>query len=391
MTSPESFNDYSVSSYGNMIDDARRTDPFVNALRQAIKPDSVLLDIGTGTGIFSFLACQFGAARVYAVEPDAGALEMAKRCARNIPGSERITWIRGLTTQLDLPEQADIVVGDLHGTLPFFKGNIESLVDARKRHLKPGGRLLPSRDTLHAVPAHAPHEYQRIETPWQRNAYGIDLSAAVPLLVNAWGRARAEPAPPEHLLSTSQCWGVVDYTSTETPDLDNTLQWTIERTSLMHGLYVWFDGDLGEGFGYSNAPHLPELVYGRAFFPLEQPVQVVPGDTVRMRLSVRLFKGSHVYRWDTRITTAEGSVKASFEQSTFKAQPASIAELRKSGADYVPTLNSDGQAAKAVLDAMTGGQSLKEIANNLLTCFPDRYKTPSQALDEVSRLSQKYS
>ena len=390
MTSPEHFNDYSVNSYGNMIDDARRTRPFVDALRQAIKPGSVLLDIGTGTGIFSFLACQFGAARVYAVEPDAGALAMAQRCARNIPGSERIIWIRGLTTHMDLPEQADIVVGDLHGTLPFFKGNIESLMDARKRHLKPGGRLLPSRDVLHAVPAHAPHEYQRIEMPWQRNDYGIDLSAAVPLLVNAWGRARAEPAQPEHLLSSPQCWGVVDYTTTNTADLDNTLEWSIERGGLMHGLYVWFDGDLGEGFGYSNAPTLPELVYGRAFFPFEQPVEVMPGDTVRTRLSVRLFKGTHVYRWDTCITAIDGSQKAKFEQSSFKAQPTSVAELLKSGADYVPTLNDDGQVARAVLDAMAENLRLQEIADALLTRFPDRYKTPSQALDEVSRLSQKY-
>lgn len=385
-----SYNDYSISAYGKMINDERRTGPFVDALRQAIKPDSVVLDIGTGTGIFSFLACRFGAARVYAVEADAAALDMAQRCARDIPGSERITWLKGLTTQMDLPERADVVVGDLHGTMPFFKGNIESLMDARKRHLKPGGRMLPSRDVLHAVPAHAPHEFERIETPWQRNGYDIDLSAAVPLLVNTWTRAREEPALPEHLLSVPERWGVVDYISTETSDLGNTLEWEIERASTMHGLYVWFDGDLGEGFGYSNAPTLPELVYGRAFFPLEQPVDVVPGDKVRTRLAVRLFKGSHIYRWDTRVTAADGAVKARFEQSTFKAQPTSITKLRKAGAEYVPTLNTDGEVARTVLEAMTSGQRLQQIADAVLARFPDRYKAPSQALDEVSRLSQKY-
>ena len=45
------FNDYSVASYGAMIEDARRTGPFVEALRQAIGPDSVMLDIGSGTGL----------------------------------------------------------------------------------------------------------------------------------------------------------------------------------------------------------------------------------------------------------------------------------------------------------------------------------------------------
>ena len=164
---------------------------------------------------------------------------------------------------------------------------------ARKRHLKPGGRMLPSRDHLFAVPAHAPHEYAHIEAPWQRNAYDVDLSAAVPMLVNTWSRARAEPARPEDLLAAPQPWGVVDYTSTDSAELDATLDWTIERGGLMHGLYAWFDGDLGEGFGYSNAPTLPELVYGRAFFPLERPVAVQPGDHVHTRLAARLFKGSH--------------------------------------------------------------------------------------------------
>ena len=155
MSDDHQFRDYSVTAYGRMIEDQRRTGPFVDALRQAVRPGSVVLDIGTGTGIFAFLACRFGAERVYAVEADAAALDMAKRCAASVPGSERITWLQGLTTRMDLPERADIVVGDLHGTLPFFKGNIESLMDARKRHLKPGGRMLPSRDHLFAVPAHA--------------------------------------------------------------------------------------------------------------------------------------------------------------------------------------------------------------------------------------------
>ena len=390
MTSASYFNDYSIGSYGRMIDDARRTGPFVEALRQAIGPDSVMLDIGTGTGFFAFLACQLGAARVYAVEADAAALDMAKRCGAHVPGSERITWLQGLTTQMDLPEQADVVMGDLHGTLPFFKGNIESLVDARKRHLKPGGRLLPARDVLYAAPAHAPHEYQSIESPWQHNAYGIDLSAALPMLVNTWRRARAEPVQPEHLLAQPQRWGVVDYTATESAELDAPLEWTIERGGPMHGFYVWFDGDLGQGIGYSNAPTLPELVYGRAFFPLEKPVEVAPGDSVHTRLAVRLFKGAYLFRWDTRITGVDGEQKARFEQSTFKAQPTTIAELRKAGADYVPSLTEDGQAARAVLDAMAAGQRLQDIADLLLARFPSRYRAPAQALDEVAQLSRRY-
>ncbi len=104
-----------------------------------------------------------------------------------------------------------MVVGDLHGTLPFFKGNIESMADARKRHLKPGGRMIPARDVLHVAPAHAPHEYRKVESPWCGNAYGIDLSTALPFVVNHWWRADGAPIPTDRLLGTPRCWGVVDY------------------------------------------------------------------------------------------------------------------------------------------------------------------------------------
>ena len=56
----------------------------------------------------------------------------------------------------------------------------------------------------------------------------------------------------------------------------------------------------------------------------------------------------------------------------------------------MPSLTEDGQLAHAVLEAMTSGQRLQDIADTLLARFPQRLRTPAQALDLVSRLSQKY-
>jgi protein arginine N-methyltransferase 1 len=383
------YNDYSIESYGAMIRDQRRTGPFVEALRQAIQPGSVVLDIGTGTGIFAFLACQFGAARVYAIEPDP-AIEVAQLSAKSIPGSERITWLRGLSTEIDLPEQVDVVVGDLHGVLPFFKGNLDSLSDARKRHLKPGGRMIPARDVLYAVPAQAPEEHARVSNPWESNDYGLDLSAGAPYVYNQWRRARTEPALPENLLAEPRCWGEVPYATADIRSLDGTLTWEIARAGTLHGLYVWFDGDLGNGIGYSNAPQLPELVYGRAFFPLERAVDVQPGDTLETELSVRSVKGEFVYRWKSRITTARGTTKARFDQSTFKAALIDKATLHKAGSDYAPTLTLDGRVLHATLQGMAAGQPLKDIAQALATAFPQKYASAELALVEVANLSRKY-
>jgi protein arginine N-methyltransferase 1 len=44
---------YSLNGYGQMIIDAIRTGSYREALRRAVNPGAVVLDIGTGTGIFA--------------------------------------------------------------------------------------------------------------------------------------------------------------------------------------------------------------------------------------------------------------------------------------------------------------------------------------------------
>ena len=384
------YNDYSIDAYGKMIRDERRMDAFSKALQRAIQPGSVVLDIGAATGIFSFLACQYGAARVYAVEPDRS-IDVARACAKGIPGAERITWIEGLSTNINLPERVDVVIGDLHGVLPFYKGNLDSLSDARKRHLKPGGRMLPSRDVLHAVPAQADEEFLHLQEPWIQNRYGLDFSPALPYVANTWWRARKASALPEHLLAEPKCWGELPYATLDITGLDNTLSWEIERPGTLHGLYVWFDGDLGDGIGYSNAPHLPEMVYGRAFFPLERSIHVIPGDRLTTRLTVKRVKDEYIYRWQSLVTNNVGSKKAEFDQSTFKASLKSATDLVKGSADYLPALNEEGRIVRAALQCMSGDLPLMEIAKTIAAQFPIRFRSTEAALELVARLSKTYS
>ena len=72
---------YSLAAYGDMIRDRVRMDAYAAALREAIRPGATVVDIGTGTGVMACLACRFGAARVYAIEP-ADVIEVAAEIAR---------------------------------------------------------------------------------------------------------------------------------------------------------------------------------------------------------------------------------------------------------------------------------------------------------------------
>lgn len=381
---------YSILDYGWMINDHARTSPWVNALRRTVKSGDVVLDIGTGTGFFAFLACQFGAARVYAIEPD-DAIEVAKICAADNPGSDRITWLQGFSTDIDLPEKVDVVIADLHGNLPFHTGNIVSLIDARRRHLKPDGRIIPARDVLFAAPAHEPDCYRNVVSPWSGNDYGVDFSAGQTFAQNSFARVKSAAVPPENFLAKPAIWGVIDYSCVDSPNLEGQVEWRIERAGSLHGLYVWFDGELAEGCGYSNAPDLPALPYGRTFFPLERAVEVVPGDQMSARFSATLVDNEYIYRWATRVSAETGALKGEFMQTSFKDRPVLLRELRRSAADFVPALNLQGQIDRTVIEAMAQAQSLGKIAADLAARFPRRFASATAALSYVAKLSVKYT
>jgi protein arginine N-methyltransferase 1 len=381
---------YSVRDYGRMIADTARTAPYVDALRRAIRPGSTVLDIGSGPGFFSLLACQLGAARVYAIEPD-DAIEIGRASARRHADGERMVWLRGFSTEIELPERVDIVIGDLHGTLPFYTGNISSLIDARRRHLKPGGVMIPRRDTVFAAPAEAADEYADVVNPWEGAAGGVDLTAGRRFVTNQWWRAASAPILMERYLAAPMAWADVDYRHCDSPNASGHCTWTAERAGTLHGYYVWFDSETAEGIGCSNAPTLPERVYGRAFFPLERPLAIAAGDSVRGEFAANLVAGEYILRWKSRVADAQGRPMASFAQSTFSGRPVLKEELERTRPDYRPSLGEAARVDLQALEAMARGESLAEIAAGLAREYPRRFKDPAHALRHAADLSLKYS
>jgi protein arginine N-methyltransferase 1 len=179
----------------------------------------------------------------------------------------------------------------------------------------------------------------------------------------------------------------------ECPNVCAELSWTADRTGVAHGLSIWFDTRLAENIGFSNAPGLPELVYGNAFFPWTSPVPLSAGDQISVVLEANLVGDDYVWRWDTRILSQNGSgrVKASFKQSTFHGLLWSPAQLSKKAAHYVPTLSEDGEIDRWILHMMDGSKSLGEIADALTQRFPQRFVNWNDALARGGKLSQRYS
>ena len=186
---------YSLAGYGSMITDRVRMDAFARALRDVITPESVVVDIGTGTGILALLACRFGARRVYAIEPD-DAIQVAREIAAANGYADRIDFIQAVSTKVTLPEQANVIVSDIGGMLPLFERHIPSIVDARRRFLAPGGVLIPQRDTTWAAVVEASDLFDSYIAPWD-DRFGFNMAAARTRVMNTLRRGNS--------LRTS-CW-----------------------------------------------------------------------------------------------------------------------------------------------------------------------------------------
>ncbi|HZG42095.1 MAG TPA: 50S ribosomal protein L11 methyltransferase [Longimicrobium sp.] len=377
--------DYSLGGYGQMAADRVRMDAYAAALEQAVRPGSVVLDIGTGAGMMALLACRLGARKVYAVEP-ADVVHTAREIARANGMGDRIEFIQGLSTRVDLPERADVVVSDLRGALPLFGRHIPSIVDARVRLLAEGGVLIPRRDTLRGAVVAADERHGEIVGPWEEGARGFDLSIARRAAVNAWTRAKIRP---EHLLSEPATWAVLEYSTIRDPDVRGPMEWTAGRGGTAHGFAMWFDADVAEGVGYTSGPHGPKTVYGTAFFPWPRAVELAEGDRVTVELQARLVGDEYVWLWDTRIQPAtDGTVE--FRQSTFFAEPLSPARLRARSHTHRPRLGEDGRIDRLALERMEGAATLEEIARELAATFPARFGSWEEALTHAGRLAEKY-
>jgi type I protein arginine methyltransferase len=377
---------YSLEQFAGMFGDRVRMDAYVAAIAKSVQPGDTVLDLGCGPGIFALLACKAGARCVYAIDLDE-VIDVGRLLASSNGFSDRIQFLRGDSRQIQLADRVDVIVSDVRGPLPLFSHCISTLNDARTRFLKPSGIFLPVRDVLVAAVLEVPLHYQDITESW-KTIPGLDLSSGLPLVLNALHRYHLRP---EHLLSSSAQWHVLDYRSETASSVRGKVNLPVARSGVGHGIGLWFETELVDGIGYSTEPRRGETAYGQIFLPWLQPTRLSACEICSVDLRANLVGDDYVWQWETNIPPAGDRPAVHFRQSTFFGSVMSPSYLKKHTSEFVPVLSETGLAERWLLQSMDGRRTLEQIAAEAARLFPYVFRRTEDAFNRAADLAGKLS
>jgi len=377
---------YSLDEFALMFADKIRMEAYSAAIAQCVRPGDAVVDLGCGPGVFALLACKAGARRVYAIDVD-GVVDFGRQLTAANGFGDRILFLRGDSRQIHLPERVNIVVSDVRCVLPLHSNAIDTIENARDRFLEKGGCLLPLKDTLFAAIVELPEHYGQLTRAWSAVPQ-LDLSSGLPLVLNTVYRHHIKP---QQVLSNSRPWHVLDYTKGAKIPAQARLELPITRTTVAHGIGIWFQTQLAGDIGYSTEPDSLETVYGHLFLPWLEPVFLREGEICSVDLRAHLVGTDYIWRWETDIPPSAERQQVRFVQSSFYGSLFPPSVLRKRAMGFVPVLNETGQAERWMFQAIDGKRPLEDIAAEAARLFPHVFQRTEDAFNQAAEIAEKFS
>ncbi|NJK35335.1 MAG: tetratricopeptide repeat protein [Oscillatoriales cyanobacterium SM2_2_1] len=247
-----------------MMNDEKRNHAYDQALRKAIRPDSHVLDIGSGSGLLAMMAARAGAALTTTCEKVLPVARMAEKIIAANGLGDRIRVHAKVSHELhigtDLPRRANILVSEIFDVGLLAEHAIPAIQHARSHLLTEDAQILPCAATVYGalLESEALYYEDRVST-----AAGFDVS-----LFNTFSSRYTYLQHhlrhfPHRLLSAPVPVFEFDFTQT-IPPAQKELHIPIHTTGTCHGLVFWFRLWLDAEIHIDTSPLLPDTCWMQA-------------------------------------------------------------------------------------------------------------------------------
>ncbi|MDQ3174817.1 MAG: AMP-binding protein, partial [Acidobacteriota bacterium] len=230
---------YDELLYYAMTNDQRRNDSYQAAINKLVK-DKVVVEVGTGKdAILARFCVEAGARKVYAIETLEESYKLAGALIKRLGLEDKIKLIRGFSSEVELPEKADVCVSEIIGTIGSSEGTAPILNDAR-RFLKEGGAMIPRRCLTKIAAVRLPDEISReagftelsgpyAEKVFEKLGYKFDVRLCI------------KNFPKSHIVSNVETFEDLDFTGYTEPEYNREVSFTFSQDTRLDGFLLWLN------------------------------------------------------------------------------------------------------------------------------------------------------
>ena len=294
-----------IEYHRTLIADKVRNAAFYKALAQVIVPGkTIVADIGAGTGLLGLMASRLGAKQVYLYETAAVAGVAARILKAN--KAKNCQLFACHSTEFQDPPKVDVVVSETLGNYALEENIIATLADARARHLKPGGILMPSRIEQFVAPVVTSRLHEELNV-WDSAGADLNLDIAKTMSFN---NVYVRHIKLGELLdggSSGTLWDKVDLTKDARSNRRGEASWTVSQAATIYGFAYWWSAHLTPSVALSTAPGARPTHWEQLYFPLLNPLDVAKYQSVSVSLRSASSEeaGTHL-SWSATHKDAQG-------------------------------------------------------------------------------------
>lgn len=290
-----------VKWHFSMMNDQQRNLAYQAAIESIVDKNSIVFEIGTGSGLLSLMAARAGANKVITCEASAMIASKAEEIIQKNGCQDKIRVINSFSASLtpdDLGVKPNVIIHEIFGISLIDEGVIPALQHALTTLAQPDVKLIPATATLCAALIESETLRHRLLVD---EVCGFDLSSFNEF---SWPYTLGD-----HLQHHSYQWlsgfislATIDFSQVPFHSFDQIVNFPVTNPGNCHGVCLWFDLNFSGKIVLTSGPKQDDkykaLSWGQTFKLLNPMISVSSNHSLvfRFQLTPNLLSLSYLRR-----------------------------------------------------------------------------------------------